>query len=141
MAKINFVGFQEHVEIPDGHKLVVIENELRSALGREALFSLLSEPEKISQWFYSINQLESKQGGKVKFVGDSGVESEGVCTAYVSGKEIAILSSDFGNFSAKVNGRKECSIRIKFTLLTNNPESAKVKIEGFVSKLRGLVTV
>lgn len=139
MAKINFVGFQEHIEIPEGHQLVVIEGELRSKLDREQLFSLLSEPQELSRWFYRVNALESKQGGKVKFVGDSGETSEGICTAYVGGKEIALLASDFGDFSTKVIGRRECSVKIRFSMLTDKADAERIKLNGFIQKLREIV--
>ena len=136
---MNFVGFQENVKIPEGHELVVIEEEISSSLDRDKLFLLLSEPEEISRWFYRFESVQSKQGGKVKFVGDSGDTSEGICTAYVGGKEIALLASEFGDFSAKVLGRKECSVKIRFSMLTDNPDAVRLKLGGFVSKLRGLV--
>ena len=136
---MNFVGFQENVKIPEGHELVVIEEEISSSLDRDKLFLLLSEPEEISRWFYRFESVQSKQGGKVKFVGDSGDTSEGICTAYVGGKEIALLASEFGDFSAKVLGRKECSVKIRFSMLTDNPAAVRLKLGGFVSKLRGLV--
>lgn len=140
MAKINFVGFQEHVEIPEGHQLVVVEAEIRTLLGREEIFSLLSEPIEISKWFLTINALQSKQGGKVIFVGTSGSTAEAVCTSYESGKEISLLSAEFGNYSAKVIGRKELSVKISFRILTDAPDEAKKKLEGYVANLRGLIS-
>jgi len=140
MAKINFVGFQEHVEIPEGHQLVAVEAEIRSLQGREELFSLLSEPKEISKWFLTINSLQSKQGGKVIFVDDSGGTAEAVCTSYDSGKEISLLSAEFGNYSAKVIGRKELSVKISFRILTNAPDEAKKRLEGYVANLRGLIS-
>ncbi len=140
MAKINFVGFQEHVEIPEGHQLVVVEEEIKSSLDRDQLFSLLSEPAEISRWFLIINSLQSKQGGKVIFVSESGATAEAVCTSYDSGKEISLLSSEFGNYSAKVVGRKELSVKISFRILTDAPDEAKKKLEGYVANLRGLIS-
>ena len=140
MAKINFVGFQEHVEIPEGHKQVVAEAEIRTLLGREQLFSLLSEPNEISKWFLRINSLQSKQGGKVIFVGNSGSTTEAVCTSYDSGKEISLLSAEFGNYSAKVIGRKELSVKISFRILTDAPDEAKKRLEGYIANLRGLIS-
>ena len=136
---MNFVGFQQKVEIPEGHQLVVVEEEIKSSLGRDGLFSLLSEPEEISRWFVRVGSLQSKQGGKVKFINEGGSTSEAICTTYESGKEISLLSSEFGNYSAKVVGRKEFSVKISFRILTDEPVEAKKKLEVFVTNLRGLI--
>ena len=136
---MNFVGFQQKVEIPEGHQLVFVEEEIKSSLDRDQLFSLLSEPEMISRWFVRISSLQSKQGGKVKFINEAGLTSEAICTTYESGKEISLLSSEFGNYSAKVVGRKEFSVKITFRILTDEPVEAKKKLEVFVANLRGLI--
>ena len=139
MAKINFVGFQEHVEIPEGHQLVAVQEEIKSSLDRDQLFSLLSEPAEISRWFVHVSSLQSKQGGKVFYVGENGSSAEAVCTSYDSGKEISLLSSEFGYYSAKVVGRKELSVNISFRILTDKPDQAKKSLEGFVANLRELI--
>jgi len=136
---MNFVGFQPKVEIPEGHQLVVVEEEIESLLRREQLFSLLSEPEEISRWFVRVNSMQSKQGGKVKLINEAGSTSEAICTSYESGKEISLLSSEFGSYSAKVVGRKEFSVKITFRILTDAPVEAKKKLEVFVANLRGLI--
>ncbi len=137
---MNFVGFQQNIKIPEGHQLVVVEEEIKSSLERIQLFSLLSEPEEISRWFIHVNSLQSKQGGKVKFINEAGSTSEAICTTYESGKEISLLSSEFGNYSAKVVGRKDFSVKISFQILTNQPVEAKKKLEVFVANLRGLIS-
>lgn len=137
---MNFVGFQQNIKIPEGHQLVVVEEEIKSSLERIQLFSLLSEPEEISRWFIHVNSLQSKQGGKVKFVNEAGSTSEAICTTYESGKEISLLSSEFGNYSAKVVGRKDFSVKIAFQILTDQPVEAKKKLEVFVANLRGLIS-
>ena len=136
---MNFVGFQQKVEIPEGHQLVFVEEEIKSSLGRDGLFSLLSEPDEISRWFVRVSSLQSKQGGKVKCVNEEGSTFEAICTSYESGKEISLLSSEFGNYSAKVVGRKEFSVKISFRILTDEPVEAKKKLEVFVTNLRGLI--
>ncbi len=136
---MNFVGFQQNIKIPEGHQLVVVEEEIKSSLERIQLFSLLSEPEEISRWFIHVNSLQSKQGGKVKFINEAGSTSEAICTTYESGKEISLLSSEFGNYSAKVVGRKDFSVKISFQILTDQPVEAKKKLEVFVANLRGLI--
>lgn len=137
---MNFVGFQQNIKIPEGHQLVVVEEEIKSSLERIQLFSLLSEPQEISRWFIRVNSLQSKQGGKVKFVNEAGSASEAICTTYESGKEISLLSSEFGNYSAKVVGRKDFSVKIAFQILTDQPVEAKKKLEIFVANLRGLIS-
>jgi|LauGreDrversion4_2_1035121.scaffolds.fasta_scaffold247252_2 hypothetical protein len=137
---MNFVGFQQNIKIPEGHQLVVVEEEIKSSLERIQLFSLLSEPQEISRWFIHVNSLQSKQGGKVKFVNEAGSTSEAICTTYESGKEISLLSSEFGNYSAKVVGRKDFSVKIAFQILTDQPVEAKKKLEIFVANLRGLIS-
>jgi hypothetical protein len=137
---MNFVGFQQNIKIPEGHQLVVVEEEIKSSLERIQLFSLLSEPQEISRWFIRVNSLQSKQGGKVKFVNEAGSTSEAICTTYESGKEISLLSSEFGNYSAKVVGRKDFSVKIAFQILTDQPVEAKKKLEIFVANLRGLIS-
>ena len=137
---MNFVGFQQNIKIPEGHQLVVVEEEIKSSLERIQLFSLLSEPEEISRWFIRVNSLQSKQGGKVKFINEAGSTSEAICTTYESGKEISLLSSEFGNYSAKVVGRKDFSVKISFQILTDQPIEAKKKLEVFVANLRGLIS-
>jgi hypothetical protein len=136
---MNFVGFQQNIKIPEGHQLVVVEEEIKSSLERTQLFSFLSEPEEISRWFIRVNSLQSKQGGKVKFINEGGSTSEAICTTYESGKEISLLSSEFGNYSAKVVGRKEFSVKISFQILTDQPVEAKKKLEVYVANLRGLI--
>jgi hypothetical protein len=136
---MNFVGFQQNIKIPEGHQLVVVEEEIKSSLERTQLFSLLSEPEEISRWFIRVNSLQSKQGGKVKFINETGSTSEAICTTYESGKEISLLSSEFGNYSAKVVGRKDFSVKISFQILTDEPVEAKKKLEVYVANLRGLI--
>ena len=136
---MNFVGFQQNIKIPEGHQLVVVEEEIKSSLERAQLFSLLSEPEKISRWFIHVSSLQSKQGGKVKFINEAGSISEAICTTYESGKEISLLSSEFGNYSAKVVGRKEFSVKISFQILTDEPAEAKKKLDVYVANLRGLI--
>jgi hypothetical protein len=136
---MNFVGFQQNIKIPEGHQLVVVEEEIKSTLERIQLFSLLSEPEEISRWFIRVNSLQSKQGGKVKFINEAGSTSEAICTTYESGKEISLLSSEFGNYSAKVVGRKDFSVKISFQILTDEPVEAKKKLEVYVANLRGLI--
>jgi hypothetical protein len=136
---MNFVGFQQNIKIPEGHQLVVVEEEIKSSLERTQLFSFLSEPEEISRWFIRVSSLQSKQGGKVKFINEAGSTSEAICTTYESGKEISLLSSEFGNYSAKVIGRKEFSVKISFQILTDQPIEAKKKLEVYVANLRGLI--
>lgn len=139
MAKINFVGFQEHVEIPEGYELLEINEEIPSNLGRDDVFSFLSEPEKISGWFYQVLSLESKSSGKVTFLTLEGVKSEAICIAYDGGRELSLLSEKFGEFTAKVKGSKNCSLSIKFRILTNDPNPIRTELLLLITKLRELL--
>lgn len=139
MAKVSFVGFQEHVEIPENHRLVDIEDEIICVLDKESVFEFLSVPAKISEWFYRVNSLDSKQSGKVSFVNRAGVTSEAVCTSYIGGKEISLLSQEFGEYSAKIIGRKDCSVKIRFRILTDNPDGAAKELAAHIENLRKLI--
>jgi len=139
MAKVSFVGFQEHVEIPENHRLVDIEDEISCVLDKDSVFEFLSVPAKISEWFYRVNSLDSKQSGKVSFVNRAGVTSEAVCTSYIGGKEISLLSQEFGEYSAKIIGRKDCSVKIRFRILTDNPDGAAKELEAHIENLRKLI--
>lgn len=139
MAKFKFVGFQEHVEIPEGFKLLEVKEEIQCTLNRDAVFSLLSEPEKISLWFYQVLSFESKSSGKLLYVSSEGVKSEAICLAYDSGKEISFLADKFGEFTAKIKGNKDCVLTIKFRILTNEPGSIEDELRVLVDNLRKLV--
>lgn len=139
MAKVSFVGFQEHVEIPENHRLVDIEDEISCVLEKDSVFEFLSVPAKISEWFYRVNSLDSKQSGKVSFVNRAGVTSEAVCTSYIGGKEISLLSQEFGEYSAKIIGRKDCSVKIRFRILTDNPDGAAKELAAHIENLRKLI--
>ncbi len=139
MAKFKFVGFQEHVEVPEGFELLEIKEEIQCTLHRDDVFSLLSEPAKLSLWFYQVLSLESKSSGKITFLSSDGVKSEGICLAYDSGKEISFLADRFGEFAAKIKGSKNSVLSVKFRILTNDPKSMSEELLVLMSNLRKLV--
>jgi hypothetical protein len=139
MAKINFVGFQEHVEIPEGFELLEIKDEIQSSLSRDELFSYLSEPAKISEWFYQVLSLESKSSGKGSYISSNGATSQAICIAYDGGREISLLADEFGEFTGRVHGKKIANLSIKFRILTDNPEPIQGELMNRISNLRKIV--
>jgi len=141
MAKVSFVGFQEKVEIPEGFELLEVSDEIPSNLHKDQLFSLLSEPTKISEWFYQVTHLDSRPGGKVDFIGFDNTSAQAVCTSFVLGKEISLIADLFGNFSAKVvKGKGENSIHLHFAILTDDAEVKSKVILSLIDRLRALIS-
>lgn len=140
MAKINFVGFQEHVEIPENHELLEIREDIIYKLTRDQVFSLVSEPSQLSKWFYPVVSLDSKPGGKVEFLTSSGEKAEALCTSFIGGKEISLLSNQFGEFSAKIIGRKNSKLSLRFRILTEEPEVINEALTTFVGNLREIIS-
>ena len=140
MAKVSFVGFQEKVEIPEGFELLEITEEIPTAVDKDRLFSLLSEPDQISTWFYQVNSLDSRPGGKVNFINASGASAQAVCTSFLLGKEVSLIADDFGNFNAKVvKGKSENSLQLQFSLLTDQGEAKSAEILTLIDRLRALL--
>lgn len=139
MAKINFVGFQEHVEIPAGFELVEINQDIPCGQSRDEVFSYLSQPEKISQWFYRVLSLETKSSGKVTYLTPDEIKSEAICIAYDGGREISLLADHFGEFTAKIKGGKSCTLSIKFRILTDNPKPIQDELASHINKLREII--
>lgn len=136
MAGFKFVGFQEHVEIPADHSQISVQEEINSSLGKDATFSMLSEPQLISSWFVNVSSLQSKQGGKLIFTSDKG-SGEGVCLSAVMGREIALLADEFGEFRAKVNqSGDEVTVSVAFNILTDVPDVKRVQLENYISNLK-----
>jgi hypothetical protein len=139
MAGFKFVGFQEHVEIPEGFSQILLQEEIQSSLSKEATFSMLSEPQLISSWFVNVSSLQSKQGGKFSFTSDKG-SGEGVCLAAVMGREIALLADEFGEFRAKVNqSGDDVNVSVTFKILTDAPDAKRVQLESYISNLKAVL--
>lgn len=137
MAKVSFVGFQEKVEIPEGFELLLIDEEIGTNADKDRLFSLLSEPEQISSWFYKVTAFDSRPGGKLDFVNAAGASDQAVCTSFVLGKEVSFVADAFGNFSARViKGKSENSIQLRFSLLTDQGKAKSKEILGLIDRLR-----
>jgi hypothetical protein len=140
MAGFKFVGFQEHVEIPAGFQLLQIQENVISQLDKDQTFALLSQPELMSSWFLNITSLVTKQGGKVTFRNSQGVMCEGICTAVAMGKEIALLSDEFGQFTAKVTSKGNAtSVNIQFAILTDSLEIKESQLRGYIENLKAVL--
>jgi len=139
MAKPSFVGFQEQIEIPEGFELLEINEKIESSKSKDELFSLLSQPELISKWFYQIINLDSRPGGKVNFIGDEGSQLQAICTSVDLGREISFIADIFGNLSAKVVKRESSFfVELNFKILTDMPSQKRERILASVEKLRAL---
>jgi hypothetical protein len=141
MANIKFVGFQDSFEIPESHERLELHHEISCALDKDSAFSLISIPAEISKWFFEIKSLDPRAGGKVSFINSQGINTEAVCTSMVLGKEVSLVSREFGEVKARVEGKKsDISIVLDFKLFTDNSAATTILFEGFVSRLRELVS-
>ena len=141
MAGFKFVGFQEHVEIPEGHSQLAIRQEIKSSLNQDETFSMLSQPELISSWFVNVISLQTKQGGKLVFKSGANEQEEGVCLSAVMGREIALLSNGFGEFRAKLRlSSDEVFVVVDFKILTDAPAQKKVQLESYISNLKTVLS-
>ena len=140
MSKPSFVGFQEKIDIPVGFEQLLIEEEISTEHNQDQLFSLLSEPDLIAQWFVHIESLDSRPGGKVKIRNTQDQIIEAICTGFVPGKEISIISDEFGNFTGKViKGRNQNTLKISFALLTDRVSEKRSEFVGYINRLRVLL--
>lgn len=136
MAKVSFVGFQEKVEIPQGFQLLEIEENLVSAKSKDDLYSLISDPNLISQWLAKVSSFDSRPGGKLVF--DNGENA--TCTSFVLGKEVTLISDKYGNFSAKISkGKEGNSIDLKFAILTEDVREKSSEILEILKRLQALL--
>ena len=139
MANIKFVGFQDSFEIPEGHERLELHFEIKTALDKDSAFSLISIPGEISKWFFDIENLDPRAGGKVSFVNSDGSIKDAICTSMVLGKEFSLISKEFGEAKFKVESKKaEVTIVVDFKLFTDESKAATEIFEGFVSRLRAL---
>ena len=136
MAKVSFVGFQEKIEIPEGFQELEIEETFQSEKNKDALFSLISNPQFISQWLYEVHSFNSRPGGKLVFTNGT----EATCTSFLLGKEVSLISDSFGNFTAKVaKGKPLNSLHLRFSLLTDNPQGKSEEILLLLESLGALI--
>lgn len=131
MSKYKFVGFQEQVEIPEGFEKLEISKELQFSVSD--VYGYLSDPILISKWFYPIKSLDAKPSGKIEF---EDVKIEGICVAADLGRQITLLSNQFGEFSAQV---KDATLNISFKILTDNVEAKRTEFEMCINSLKGLI--
>jgi uncharacterized protein YndB with AHSA1/START domain len=141
MAKVTFVGFQESIEIPDGFEQLEIEEELTSELSKDQLFMLLSDPSKLTEWFYEVSAVNLRPGGKLDFIDDEGQSVQGTCTSVILGKELSYISDAFGNFTARVEKSGQGSlISLSFKILTGTSDVMSKRILQSLDKLRALIS-
>jgi hypothetical protein len=140
MSKPTFVGFQENFEIPEGYGTHTFKAEFSSALDKDQLFSLLSEAQLMSKWFYQIISFDSKPSGKINYLDKNGTKAEAICTSFILGKEVSFISKDFGSFTGKVNkGKEKNSITLTFTIITDKPVEKKEDIEKIFARMKEFI--
>jgi len=131
MAKYKFVGFQEHVEVPEGFNRLEVSAEIDC--GKLDPFALLSQPAELSKWFYEIESLDAKPSGVIKFANDA---YSGICISADLGKEITLVSDLFGELSANVKGS---NLKIVFRILTDAEAEKRAEFESMINTLKELV--
>jgi hypothetical protein len=137
MAKFKFVGFQEHVEIPEGYELLKVSQTIESGDSRESLFLLVGTPTGLSKWFYKVNELDTRPGGKVSFDDTAANKFEGRCTAITMGREISLLADPFGQLNIKLSSIDSRSqLEITFAILTDRKEEMQSLYIEFINALK-----
>jgi hypothetical protein len=137
VAKRRFVGFQDHYEVPDPRGLVDLQVDIECGLDEVKAFSLIGEAQYLTHWFCETKSLVSKPGGKVSFVNQSGELFEGVCTSYRPGKEISILSDEFGEFHGQIlHVGNQIILRIRLKSIDDNPEAKSTLFKSLIERLR-----
>jgi uncharacterized protein YndB with AHSA1/START domain len=137
MAKFKFVGFQEHVEIPEGYELLEVQESLHTNLDRDALFILIGTPSGLSQWFYKIHKLDARPGGKFLFEERDGQSSEGRCTAVSMGREISLLADSFGQVNMRITSSQSgLQADIAFAILTDKKAEMSSLYQLLIDRLK-----
>ena len=137
MAKFKFVGFQEHVEIPEGYELLEVQESLHTNLDRDALFILIGTPSGLSQWFYKIHKLDARPGGKFSFEERDGQSSEGRCTAVSMGREISLLADSFGQVNIRITSSQSGLLAdIAFAILTDKKAEMSSLYQLLIDRLK-----
>ena len=131
MAKYKFVGFQEHIEIPDGFEKLEVSAEIDC--GKHDPFTLVSQPLELSKWFYEIESLDAKPSGVILF---RNTEYSGICISADLGKELTLVSDHFGEFKANVKDRV---LSLTFRILTDSSDSKRKEFESMINSLKELV--
>jgi hypothetical protein len=140
MAKFKFVGFQEHVEIPEGFELLEVQETLQSSHNRDSLFLLVGTPAGLSKWFYTVHQLDSRPGGKVSFEDHSGKTFEGRCTAVTMGREISLLADPFGQINIRISAVESgTQVDVAFAILTNQRAEMSALYQLFINSLKAQI--
>ena len=138
MSKYKFVGFQEHIEIPEGFEQLKVDIEFTSPLDRKDAFHLLSNPELISKWLFEVVSMNTKQGGAITFrVADA--EFDAVITSFVLGKEFSCVSDELGNLKVRVEkDSKGSRFFAESSLLTDKSDEKTAILEAAFLRLQEL---
>ncbi len=139
MSRVNFVGFQEHFELPEDSQLVDLRIDIECDFDEEKAFSLIGEARYLSQWFYEITSFQSKPGGKLHFIDQAGLPAQGICTSYTPGREISLLSEQFGEFIGRVT-RVDAKVVIKLHIkcFAQEYEAKRELFSSFAQRLKEL---
>jgi hypothetical protein len=139
MSRVNFVGFQEHFEVPEDSQLVDLRIDIECDFDEQKAFSLIGEARYLSKWFYEITSFQSKPGGKIQFIDHTGSSFQGICTSYTPGREISLLSDQFGEFIGRVT-RVDAKVIIKLHIkcFAQDYEAKRALFSSFAQRLKEL---
>ena len=135
MSSFKFVGNQERIEIPEGSQLVEISALIPFKRVDIDPFDLLGQSDLISSWLYPVKSAKLNQGGKILFSRETGEEIEAVCISFILGRELSLVSDDFGTATFKIEKKDSISIRADFKILTTLYDEKRELFRRFISQL------
>jgi len=141
MSSFKFVGNQERIEIPEGSQLVEISALIPFKRVDIDPFDLLGQSDLISSWLYPVKSAKLNQGGKLLFSRETGEEIEAVCISFIVGRELSLVSDDFGTATFKIEKKKnDLSIKADFKILTTLYDEKRELFDRFISQLSEICT-
>ena len=141
MSSFKFVGNQERIEIPEGSQLVEISALIPFTRVDIDPFDLLGQKDLISSWLYPVKSAKLNQGGKILFSRETGNEIEAVCISFILGRELSLVSDDFGTATFKIEKQKnDVSIRADFKILTTLYDEKRELFHRLISQLSEICT-
>jgi hypothetical protein len=136
MSSFKFVGNQERIKIPEGSQIVEISTLIPFTRIDIDPFDLLGQKELISSWLYPVKSARLNQGGKILFSRETGEEIEAVCISFIVGRELSLVSDDFGTASFNIEKKKsDVAIRAEFKILTTLYDEKRELFHRFISQL------
>ena len=139
MSRVNFVGFQDHFELPENSELVDLRIDIECDFDEQKAFSLIGEANYLSQWFYEITSFQSKPGGKLHFIDKAGASVQGICTSYTPGREISLLAEEFGEFIGRVQRvDSKVVIKVQIKCFAQEYEAKRALFSTFAQRLKEL---